>query len=262
MAPYIIGGIMLILGALLAILVPMKVKNKNIEIRFMQTTPVKELKAILAGNAAAGLEGYRHYVELIGQAESQRPLKAPFSEKDVAYYNADLYQVYEENETTSDKTGTRQTVRNRESLMTSEKSTESIVLKDEQSVEKVYIDITQPGLQLDALQTYDKFEPLNNLQHYDYFKNYRYSTIGARTLGFKMSERTIPLGQSLYVLGEARLDNNRILIGRPVDGKQPFIVSVKDKSDIVRSNKSGANAALAFGILIAVAGILVMIFLR
>ncbi|OQA22199.1 MAG: hypothetical protein BWY60_00317 [Actinobacteria bacterium ADurb.Bin346] len=42
----------------------------------------------------------------------------------------------------------------------------------------------------------------------------------------------------------------------------PFIVSVRDKNDIIKGNKTGANVALVFGILIAIAGILLMIFVK
>ena len=54
----------------------------------------------------------------------------------------------------------------------------------------------------------------------------------------------------------------RVILGKPVDSKKPFIVSVKKEEDIVRANKTGARIALIIGILIAVAGILVMIFMR
>ncbi len=262
MAGIIIGAIMLVLGALLAILVPIKIKNKNIEIRFMKTTPIDELKAILDSNAAAGLEGYRHYVELIGQASPQKTIKAPFSGRDVAYYSADLYQVYEQKETVTDKTGTKQTVKNNESLMTSDKSSEPVIVKEPSSGSEVIIDINQSGIQLDSLQSFNKFEPLANIKNYSYFNNYRYSEMGARTLGFKMVERTIPSGQKVYALGEASIDNGKIVMGRPKDSKLPFILSVRDKNDIVRTNRSGANVALVFGILIAIGGILMMIFVR
>ncbi|MBN1298681.1 MAG: hypothetical protein JW997_03225 [Actinobacteria bacterium] len=261
MVPYIIGGLLVVLGALLAILVPIKIKNKNIEIRFMKTTPFEELKAILEGNAAAGLDGYRHYVELTGLAEAEKPLRAPFSEKEVAYYSADLYQVYEEKETTNVKSGTRQTVKKNEALMTSDRSSQSIVIKDKNSSSKVFVNIKQPGIQLDTLETFDRFEPLNNIEKYGFFNNHRYNKMGTGTLGFRMSERTIPAGQPLYALGEAKLEDGKIVLQRPSD-KKPFIVSVRDKSDIVSGNKSGANVALVFGILITLVGILLMIFLN
>jgi len=77
-----------------------------------------------------------------------------------------------------------------------------------------------------------------------------------------MVENTIPLGQSLYVLGEALLEAKRINIVRPRDSKTPFIVSVRSEDDIVRANNRNANIALVLAILIALAGILTMIFMR
>jgi hypothetical protein len=86
--------------------------------------------------------------------------------------------------------------------------------------------------------------------------------MGARTLGFRMIEKTIPVGQSLYVLGEAWLEGLKVKIGRPRDVKKPFIVSVRSETDIVQSNNRSARIALVIGIVIAVAGVLVMIFMR
>lgn len=262
MISFIIGSIMIAGGILLSIFVPLKLKNKNIEIRFEKTTSIGELKEILSGNAAAGLEGYRHYVELNGAAGSDRLEKTPFSEKEVAYYNASLFQVYQERETYSDSSGTHQRTKRSESLLTNQKSSNPISLKDLQSGEKVYIDIAQSGIQLDTLKTLDKFEPVNNIQSYNFFKNYHYGNMGIGTLGFRMIENTIPLGQSLYVLGEALLDGAKIIINKPRDVKKPFIVSVKSEADIVQSNKTSAKIALIFGILLALAGIAVMIFMH
>jgi len=262
MAPLIIGGILIVAGVLVSLIIPRKIKDRNIEIKFTQTTSTSELKSILTDNAAAGLEGYRHFVELKGLADSDTPEKAPFSEKEVTYYNADLYQVYEETETYTNDKGTHRRIKKSESLMTNQKSTGSIALKGAGSGEKIYIDISQSGLKLNTLKTLDKFEPVNNISKYSFFKGFRYNSMGARTLGFRMIENTIPFGQSLYVLGEAWLEDTKVKIGRPRDDKKPFIVSVKSEADIVRANKSGAKVALAIGIVLALAGILVMIFMR
>ena len=81
MLPFIIGGILIIAGGILGFIVPKKMKNKNIEIKFMKTIPVSELKEILTGNAEAGLEGYRHYTELKGKAGSDSPQKLLFRKK-------------------------------------------------------------------------------------------------------------------------------------------------------------------------------------
>jgi hypothetical protein len=261
-AKFIIGAILIVLGVFCSLYIPRRIKDRNIEIRFAKTTSINELISILTENAKAGLEGYRHYVELKGQAEKDIVQRAPFSENEVAYYNADLYQVFEETETFTDSSGSHQRIKKNESLITNQKSTGPIALKDAQSGDKVYINTSQSGLQLDTLKTLDKFEPVNNIQKYSFFGSHSYGPMGARTLGFRMVENTIPLGGSLYVLGEAILDDGRVNIEKPMDGKKPFIVSVKNEADIVQGNKSSANAALVFGILLALAGILLMIFIH
>jgi len=262
MLPFIIGGVLILGGAALSYFAPKKIKDRNIEIKFMKTTPLEELIAILKENAAAGLEGYRHFVELKGSADSDDPEKAPFSERKVAYYDADLFQVYEEKHTYTDDKGTHQQMKKRETLMSNQKSSGPIVLKDSQSIKKAYIDVSQSGIKLEALKTLDKFEPENNTKKYNFFSSFRYSNMGARTLGFRMVEKTIPVGQSLYVLGEAWLEGLKVKIGKPRDGKKPFIVSVKSETDIIQANNSSARVALIIGIVIAIAGVAIMIFMR
>jgi hypothetical protein len=217
MAQFIIGGILIVVGGFISLFIPWRIKSKNIELKYMQTTSITELKDILTENAKAGLEGYRHYVELKGLAGADDPQVAPFSNKKVAYYDAKLYQVYEEEETHTDSKGTTRNIKKKETILTDQKSSNNIFLKDDDSQEKVEIDISQSGLQLDTLKTLDKFEPVNNINRYRFFGNFKYKNMGLKTLGFRMLENTIPLGQSLYVLGEAILDGaGRVILGKPV----------------------------------------------
>jgi hypothetical protein len=263
MLPFIIGGILILAGILVSVIIPIRLKNKNIEIQFMQTTTLAELKRILTDNAAAGLEGYRHYVEIKGSSDSDMPQKAPFSEKQVAYYDADLFQVYEESVTYTDGKGNHhQKMQRSESLISNQKSSQNVALKDSQTGDKLYIDVSQPGIQLEPLKTLDRFEPSGNMNKYGFFQNFQFGNMGARTLGFRMVEKTIPLGQMLYAIGEAWLEGTRILMSTPRDKKNPFIVSTRSEEAIVQGNKTGANAALVIGIILAVAGILVMIFVK
>ena len=263
MAQFIIGGILIAVGGFISLFVPWRIKSKNIELKYMQTSTITELKDILTGNAKAGLEGYRHYVELKGLAGADEPQAAPFSNKKVAYYDAKLYQVYEEEEIHKDSKGTTRSLKKNETMISDQKSSNRVFLKDADSQERAEIDISQSGLQLEALKTLDRFEPVNNINRYEFFSNFKHKNMGLQTLGFRMLENTIPLGQSLYVLGEAVLEGaGRVNIGKPLDSKKPFIVSVKKEEDIVRANKTGARVALIIGILIAVAGVLVMVFIR
>lgn len=262
MTGIIVGAVLIILGAVLSLVVSTRIKNKNIEIQFMKTVPIGELKKNLADNAAQGLNGYREFAELKGVAGSSAPLKAPYSERDVAYYDAELYQVYEEMETYTDEKGTHQRMVRRENRMSGQKSPGPIVLKDAATGDEAYIEITEHGMQLDTLKILDKFEPQNNMQQYGFFSSFVFNPMGARTLGFRMVERAIPIGQPLYVLGDAYLENGRLNVGKPHDKKKPFIVSVKNENDLIQSNKTGAALALVGGIVLALAGVAAILFIR
>ncbi len=263
MLPYIIGGLLILGGAALSFFVPRKIKARNIEIKFMKTTPIGELKALLEDSEKEGLHGYRHYVELKGSAGSDDPEKTPYSKRDVAYYQSYLYQVYQEVHTFRDDKGRthRQLVR-KEAQMGNQQSSNPITVNDRQTGDKVYLDVNQSGLKLETLKTLDRFEPVNNMRKYDFFSGFQFSNMGSKTLGFRMLEKTIPLGQQLYFLGEAWLEGNRIQLGKPGEKDKPFIASVRSEEDIVQTNVKNANIALVFGILIAIAGIAVMIFMR
>jgi len=263
MIGYIIGAILIVGGALMAWLIPRRLKNKILEIKFMKTTPIGELKAILTDNAKAGLEGYRHYVELKGKAGSDKTVKAPYSEKKVAYYDAKLYQVYEERRTYRDDNGvTHESMVRNESLLSDQKSSDTITIKNEDSADKVYVNPSQSGLRFDTMKTLDRFEPVNNMKNYSFFSGFNYRSMGARTLGFRMIENTIPLDHTLYLLGEAWLEGSRIAFGRPRDAKKPSLLSAKSEAEIIKSNKTKVNLAIVFGILVIVGGILIMIFIR
>jgi hypothetical protein len=262
MAGIIIGAIMAVGGVLLSLVVSKKIRNKNVEIQYMKTTPLADLKKNLEENASSGLDGYREFAELKGAADADSPLKTPYSDRDVAYYDAAIYQVFEETETYTDEQGTHQRLNRSEDLMSSEKSPGYIVMKDEATGEKAYIEPVQHGMHLDTVKTLDKFEPTNMMGQYGFFQGFRYNQRGTRTLGFRMVENTIPLGQPLYVLGDAYLEGGKVKVSKPADSKKPFIVSVKNETDLVHGNKVGAALALYGGIVLAVAGVLVAIFVH
>lgn len=260
MAPIIIGAVLIVLGALLILVVRTRIKNKNIEIQYMKTKPLCEVKATLKENEEAGLTDYREYAEIKGIAASDSPVKTPYSETDAAYYDAQLYQVFEETETYTDQNGTHQRMNRREELMSAQKSPGPIVVED--GDEKAYIEVLEHGMQLDTVKTLDKFEPTNMMNHYGFFSTFHYSPRGTRTLGFRMVERTIPLNHPLYVLGDVYLQSGRLNISKSADSKKPFIVSVKNELDLIRGNKVGATVSLVGGIAAAIAGIVVMLFVH
>jgi hypothetical protein len=263
MIHFIIGGILVVGGALISLLVPRAMKNKNVEIKFAKTLSLDELKKQLLQSEADGLTDFRQYAEIKGQAGLESGEKTPYSEREVAYYKAECYEVREEMETYTDDTGTHQRTKRTENLVSTQKSNSGLTVKDA-SGETASIELSESGMQFDAAKTFDKFEPLNAMNQYGFFGmlNIMPSTTGIKTQGYRMVEYTIGLGQQLYVLGDALLNGGRVVIRKPADKKLPFIVSVKSEEDLVRANERGGKFALVGGIVSAVAGVLVILLLK
>jgi hypothetical protein len=255
----IIGAVLIVIGAIISTVVRKKIINKNIEIQYMKTTPIPELKHNLQENAAQGLTGYREYVEVKGIAVADNPHKTPYSETSVVYYDAQLYQVYEEMQTYEDSDGKRQQRMVRtESQMSTQKSPGPIIIKDATGEDRAYVDLLEFGMQLDTVKSLDKFEPSNNMKQYGFFSQFTFGNMGARTLGFRMVENIIPINHPLYALGEAYLENDQLKITKPADPKRPFILSTRSEEDLIHSNKSSANMSLYGGIALAVVGVILM----
>mgnify|MGYP000524530011 CR=1 FL=1 len=257
----LIGALLVVAGIFCCTYVRKSFQNKNLEIQYIKTSTIAETRKNLEENEKAGFTGYREYVELKGKADAKTPQSTPYSKQEVAYYDANMYQVYEETNTYRDEKGN---VRNRitksESLISNQKSMGPLLVKDPQTGERAIIEISEAGMQLDTIKAFDKFEPQQAMQQYGFFKSLSFRPLGARTLGFRMTEEVIPIGHSLYVLGEAYLQSGELYIGKPLDGKKPFIVSVKSEAELIESNKFASTLSLVGGIVLAVLGVFVMIF--
>jgi hypothetical protein len=60
---------------------------------------------------------------------------------------------------------------------------------------------------------------------------------GRRTLGYRFTERAIPAGRQLYVLGEVADEGGELRVRKPAKGR--FIVSVRSEEAIVAGAKTG-----------------------
>lgn len=256
----VFGAVLIGIGALLVFVVREKLGRKAVDVQYMRTSTIPDVKGMFSDMAASGLGGnLKQYVELQGAADAKEPQRTPYSDRGVAYYEAELFQVYEAEETYTDSEGKQQrrTVR-REEAVSNEKSTEPLLIKDATGA-ALPIDLQAGGMELDLMEGYDRFESYENMGSFGFFHAFSPRHLGNRTLGYRMRESIIPLGQPLYVLGEAYLRGSDICIGKPSDPKKAFIVSTKSEAQIVSSAKAGSTWALAGGIVLAVGGVAAVI---
>ena len=102
------------------------------DMRMTQTTSIADAAQILDDLGGANA-GYRHYCELVGTSMSEGGVEAPYSKKQVAYYDLRCYRV--ENEQGVDK----------ETLVAQEKSIEPFWFKDDSGDQRVYVDLQSFG---------------------------------------------------------------------------------------------------------------------
>lgn len=253
--------ILLIAGGLVAIFyIRPKTKGNITEIKYMQTKKISELKDMFEQMEANGLgENYREFVELKGIARSDNLIETPFSNRKVAYCESKLLQVTETRERYTDSNGNVQTrVRKHENNISNEQSSQTISITDN-SNENIVLEINGTGCKLDIPKTFDRFEPKTNLNRYRYFNSFSWNRFGVETLGVKMIENTIDIGQSLYVIGEAFKVGNTIHIGKPQDNSKPFIVTTKSEEDLVNKSNKNATISLIGGIIAIIIGIVLFV---
>lgn len=255
----ILVPILLIGGGLVSIFyLRPKVQNHVTEMKFLKTKTISELKEMFNQMDANGLgNDYREFVELKGSVLSDKLVKTPFSDREVAYCESKLSQVTEIKEQYQDSNGNYRTrVRKQENVISNEKSSTDILMIDTSSNDPVVLEINGTGCNLDLTTTFDRFEPKTNLSRYRYFNSFSMGRFGAETLGFKMTEETIEANQNLYVIGEAFRVGNTIHIGKPQDNKKPFIITTKSEEDLINKSNQNAKAFLIGGIIAIVIGII------
>lgn len=239
-----------------------KISDTVTEVQFLQTKTIDEVQKMFTTMDDMSMgENYREYVELKADVVSNCAVQTPYSQRDVAFYTSTLSQVSEISEQYKDKDGCMRTkTSKRENKISDAVSSQTIEVTDASSEKSVVVELMASGCDLDIPKTFDKFEPKNNMSRYNGFmSSYRNTAFGSETLGFKMTEKTIELGQKLYILGEAFREGDKIYIGKPQDSKKPFIVSTKSEEDLVNTHKKKAMMTLIGGIALCVLGVVLIL---
>lgn len=261
---YIIGLLLILAGIGYAVYVYRKNTDKAQEMQFQQTSCIKDVLDII-GDLLDLDQNYRHYSEVKGHLHSvSRDVKAPFSERLVAYYENTVYSVNEETRTERDDKGnTRNITTKVEKAISNEKSPVEVYLSDDSTDEKVYIDIESFAGNVDLMPGADRFESGNsNWARNNFNFNFSGSTpSGTRFLGYRFFEQILPEDQPMYILGEIHKRGNRLYVGRAVASKKPSHLTYKSEDELLADVKKERIFAAAIGTVGVIAGILVMILM-
>lgn len=264
----IIGIILIAVGVYLAWFQRRKTGDALLDIQATKTSTIADVKEAMADMASIS-DSYREYVELKGTVKSKNPQKAPFSQKDAAFYRATTYRVYEEEEIYTDSEGNRKKkLVKKEEKISDEESGEELILTDANG-DSIAIETVGVSGAFDLVETVDRFEPANTYNASNFYQNPRrrftnfdngfFPSGGARMLGYRMVEHAFLTGQRLYLLGDAYMNAGTLTFGKPTEKGKQFIVTAKSEEELVSSKESSQKASLIGGIVCAVLGLIMII---
>ncbi len=177
-----------------------------------------------------GKDTYQQYVELSGTVKSDNPLIAPVTGTSCVYAEHRITRSYEVQVQERDNQGrlvTRTQIRS-DALSSNRQSLPFQLIDNEKEIE-----ILPEGADIFPVQSYN-----TNVSSLDprlagklgLSTSYPYG----RTTGFHISEKIIPLGQPLYVLGEANDRTGKLAVSKPRDKAQSFILSTTQEDVLLQ----------------------------
>jgi len=257
------AGIILIVLGVVLFFVRRSQQARLLDIRFVQTTTAKDLmelaKSVQEGVGRAG--GFRQQVELKGVIQSETELLSEIAKLPCVYYRAEITREYEEvySETNPETKQVERKTRRSSEVISSNSRMANFYLQD--STGKVLVN--PKGADLGKETVVDRFEANRSGGSGSIdFGNFHFSLSGISggggTLGYRFHEEILPVGRSVYVLGEASDNSGQLIVQKPAE-KGRYIISLKSEEELVKSASSSVQWTLYGAILCGVAGVVLVV---
>ena len=208
-----------------------------------------------------GKGSFNLYTKLYGKAHSASPLIAEYTKKECVYYRVEIDREYEELESRTDKDGnvTKKWVRKFETVLNKDYSADDFSVQDQYGS----IQINTRGAKMDTVETYSNFEKEQNQGGGSGF-SFAGVTINTgptiRTIGFTHVERSIPIGQKLFVIGQANDNAGELIISKPTEKNKPYLISIKSEKEITTDLAKSSKSKKGWGIGLIIIGVCLLIY--
>ena len=215
---------------------------------------VKSLQQKLRNNPGA-----RVHVELYGHARTDRPVKAPISERPAACYRTISYSCREKDEQKRGKlfhlsTNLEQTEAYRET------GPDDFYIMDSTSDEKIYVDMDSFRENAEMLSACDSYEEKGSRWLKTDLENCRrfFPHTGNKITGYHIQEYYYHVNQPLNVVGDLYRHAKRYHIAASAEGKRS-LVTYKSEERTAMVLQKARMSALGLGLILVVVGIGVII---
>lgn len=258
---FLIAGVIFIIAGVVLFFVQKNQKNKAFCLktaRAVTTIELENMSKAIAQEMGSG--SWRDYVKLSGVIQCDRPLTSELKQQSCVYYRMEVRREYEETVTKKDSDGKsyRDSQRGSEVISSNQQSV-PFTVRDEHGA----IEINPDGANIETVKILDEFRPEQAVGGLLSFGGFSLA-VGAssgdrRTLGYRYSESILPLYRKVLVLGTVS-DSSGIVIQKPSEADQQFIISLKTDEELTKS--ADRNAKTAFYVMagcFAVGAILILV---
>lgn len=230
-----------------------RVGKELLKIRSTDTSTVAELKQLQESIAAEiGGGSFQQVVELKGTIEVKHPLTSELGEEKCVYYRTNIEEEYERTYYETDDEGKRVRKTSRDTRKLAGNET-SIRFQLEDATGKIFVNPNHANIE--ALQVVDHYESYGGERKIRY-RNFKLDhspkqSKEHRILGYRFQEWVLRTGTPIYVLGEVNDRDNQLMVDKPQDAEQPFIITYKTEAELIEEKK-GTQTALKIGFWVAI----------
>jgi hypothetical protein len=239
----ILFGVIVMAGGVGFLLARKSQLNKRLELRFVETSTAQKVRENCEKfGKDLGSGNYVATVELKGVVECDSPLTAEHSKTPCVWYHATTTREYEER---VHNKGSGSATRRGSETVASRQDATRFSLSDDTGT----ILVDPEDAEVVSKVSFDEFKPEVG----------RFGGGGRKTVGYRYKEQIVPVGQTLYVFGEAS-DTDGVLAVRKPTTKGRFIVSVKSEEAMVREYAGSAKFLYVAGIAALVLGLMLILY--
>ncbi len=262
---FIIAGAVLILASIGLYFGSLSQQRKLSQIKSTDTSTSADLTSLAAAVAKEiGAGSFNQIAEVKGTVECEAPLTSELSQTPCVYYSMTVTREYEEAYWENDDKGNRvqRTRRGSEPVASNTRSV-SFLVRDSTGTMAVDPD----GASFVDEKVFSQFQQGESFGSGLRFGSFTFNPAhiaalagGRRTVGYRFEEKAIPVGRSIYVLGEAVDTEGRLRTRKPDRKGARFIVSLKSEDQLVKGAQAGATGLLVASVVAIILGAAGLVF--
>lgn len=254
----VLGG-----GAYLCIWIARRAGQRVDALGGTATTSCHDLRQLFTGVAGeVGSGALTQIVELQGKAVplEGKPLTTPLGDQPCVWYRSQVIEHYREYETRGTGRERKRVLADKTRTLSDEKSRSNFLLDDGTATVEIDISdvaIDRPVEILDRMRQEDDDDWTTRIG-IELAGGLHISVHDEGTVGFQHKEWAIPVGQQLFVMGEAREEAGQLRIAKP-RGNGEFIVSTRAEQEIAKRANRASKAYAVIGVVLAVGAVISLV---